>query len=58
MITRHDAATMKVERRADHAVSEASCREATGKTLAEWFKTLDELGGSLTGSTGPASSTP
>ena len=36
---------MKVERRADHAVSEASCKEASGKTLAEWFKALDKQGG-------------
>ena len=36
---------MKVERKADHAVSEASCKEASGKTLAEWFKALDKLGG-------------
>jgi uncharacterized protein YndB with AHSA1/START domain len=36
---------MKVERKADHAVSEASCKEATGKSLAEWFKALDKHGG-------------
>lgn len=36
---------MKVERKADHAVSEASCKSATGKTLAEWFKALDKHGG-------------
>ena len=36
---------MKVERKSDHAVSEASCRSATGKTLAEWFKALDKHGG-------------
>ena len=36
---------MKVERKADHAVSEATCKEATGKTLAEWFKALDKHGG-------------
>jgi uncharacterized protein YndB with AHSA1/START domain len=36
---------MKVERRADHAVSDTSCKGATGKTLAEWFKTLDAQGG-------------
>jgi uncharacterized protein YndB with AHSA1/START domain len=36
---------MKVERRADRAVSEASCKEATGKTLADWFKALDKHGG-------------
>jgi len=34
-----------VERKADHAVSEASCKEATGKTLADWFKALDKHGG-------------
>jgi uncharacterized protein YndB with AHSA1/START domain len=36
---------MKVERKADHAVSDASCKSATGKTLAEWFKALDQHGG-------------
>ena len=36
---------MKVERKADHAVSEASCKSATGKSLAEWFKALDQHGG-------------
>jgi uncharacterized protein YndB with AHSA1/START domain len=36
---------MKVERKADRAVSESSCKSATGKTLAEWFKALDRHGG-------------
>lgn len=36
---------MKVERKADHALSEAACKAATGKTLAEWFKALDKQGG-------------
>lgn len=36
---------MKVERRADHAVGESSCKSATGKSLAEWFKALDQHGG-------------
>ena len=36
---------MRVERKADHAVSEASCKSATGRTLAEWFKALDAHGG-------------
>jgi len=36
---------VKVERKSDHAVSEASCKGATGKTLAEWFKVLDKHGG-------------
>jgi uncharacterized protein YndB with AHSA1/START domain len=36
---------MKVERKADYAVSESSCKSATGKTLAEWFKALDAHGG-------------
>jgi len=36
---------MKVERKADHAVSETSCKSATGKSLAEWFKALDKYGG-------------
>ena len=30
---------MKVERKADHAVSETSCKGATGKTIAEWHLT-------------------
>jgi uncharacterized protein YndB with AHSA1/START domain len=40
---------MKVERKADHAVSEAACKEATGKTLADWFKVLDKNGGIAAG---------
>jgi uncharacterized protein YndB with AHSA1/START domain len=36
---------MKVERKADHAVGDAACKAATGKTLAEWFKALDKHGG-------------
>ena len=36
---------MKVERKADHAVGETSCKSATGKTLADWFKALDKHGG-------------
>ena len=36
---------MKVELKPDHAVSDASCKSATGKTLAEWFKALDKHGG-------------
>jgi uncharacterized protein YndB with AHSA1/START domain len=36
---------MKVERKSDHAVSEASCKEATGKTISDWFKALDKHGG-------------
>jgi uncharacterized protein YndB with AHSA1/START domain len=36
---------VKVERKSDHAVSEASCKEATGKSLTEWFKALDKHGG-------------
>jgi len=36
---------MKVERKSDHAVSEASCKSATGKTLADWLKALDKHGG-------------
>jgi uncharacterized protein YndB with AHSA1/START domain len=36
---------MKVERKADHAVSESSCKSATGKSLAEWFEALDRHGG-------------
>ena len=40
---------MKVERRADHAVSETSCKSATGKSLADWFKVLDKHGGAALG---------
>ncbi len=36
---------MKVERKADFAVSEASCKSATGHSIAEWFKSLDRQGG-------------
>jgi hypothetical protein len=36
---------MKVERKADHAVSESSCKSATGKSLTEWFKALEQHGG-------------
>ncbi len=36
---------MKVERKADHAVGETSCKSATGKTLADWFEALDRHGG-------------
>ena len=36
---------MKVERKSDHPVSEASCKGATGKSLADWFKALDQHGG-------------
>jgi uncharacterized protein YndB with AHSA1/START domain len=36
---------MKVERRADHAVSDTSCKSATGKSIADWFKALDSHGG-------------
>jgi uncharacterized protein YndB with AHSA1/START domain len=36
---------MKVERKSDHAVSEASCKEASGRSLADWFKALDKHGG-------------
>jgi uncharacterized protein YndB with AHSA1/START domain len=36
---------VKVERRADHAIGEAPCRDATGRTLAGWFEVLDAHGG-------------
>src|SRR5687768_2094651 len=36
---------MKVERKSDHAVSDTSCKSATGKSLAEWFKAPDGHGG-------------
>ncbi len=40
---------MKVERKADHAVGDASCKAATGKTLDQWFKQLDKEGGAAIG---------
>jgi uncharacterized protein YndB with AHSA1/START domain len=43
---------MKVERKSDHAVGEASCKSATGKSLAEWFKALDRHGGITLGRRG------
>jgi uncharacterized protein YndB with AHSA1/START domain len=36
---------MKVERKADHAVSDHSCKSATGKSLMEWYRALDAHGG-------------
>jgi len=36
---------VKVERKAEHAVSDASCRSATGKGLAEWHELIDRKGG-------------
>jgi uncharacterized protein YndB with AHSA1/START domain len=36
---------VKVERRADHAVSESSCKAATGRTLGEWHAQIDSRGG-------------
>ena len=36
---------MKVERKADHAVSDDSCKAATGKSLNEWFALMDARGG-------------
>ena len=36
---------MRVERRSDHAVSDAACQAATGKTLGGWFTALDAHGG-------------
>jgi uncharacterized protein YndB with AHSA1/START domain len=36
---------MKVERKPDHAVSEDSCKAATGKSLSEWFGLIDARGG-------------
>jgi uncharacterized protein YndB with AHSA1/START domain len=40
---------MKVERKSDHAVSEAACKDATGRSLADWFKVLDKNGGIAAG---------
>jgi uncharacterized protein YndB with AHSA1/START domain len=36
---------MKVERKSDHPVGDAACKASTGRTLAEWFKLLDQRGG-------------
>ena len=36
---------MKVERKSDHAVSDDSCKAATGKSLSEWFEQIDARGG-------------
>jgi uncharacterized protein YndB with AHSA1/START domain len=36
---------MKVERQSDHEISDASAKAATGHTLAQWYKILDEQGG-------------
>jgi uncharacterized protein YndB with AHSA1/START domain len=36
---------VKVERKSDHAVSDAACKAATGKTLGDWFLALDKHGG-------------
>jgi uncharacterized protein YndB with AHSA1/START domain len=36
---------MKVERRAEHPVSDSSCTAATGHTLGEWHMQIDARGG-------------
>ena len=36
---------MKVERKAEHAVSDETCKAATGRTLAEWHGLIDDRGG-------------
>lgn len=36
---------MKVVNKPDYPVNDASCKEATGKTLQEWFAHLDGIGG-------------
>jgi uncharacterized protein YndB with AHSA1/START domain len=36
---------VKVERRAEHAVSDATCKAATGRTLADWHGLIDDRGG-------------
>jgi uncharacterized protein YndB with AHSA1/START domain len=36
---------MKVERKADRAVSDESCKAATGRTLGEWHEQIDRRGG-------------
>lgn len=36
---------MKVERKAEHAVGDATCKAATGRTLAQWHEMIDGKGG-------------
>ena len=36
---------MKVERKAEHPVSDETCKAATGRTLTEWHRALDARGG-------------
>ena len=36
---------MKVERKAEQAVSDETCKAATGRTLAEWHGLIDGRGG-------------
>jgi uncharacterized protein YndB with AHSA1/START domain len=36
---------VKVERRAEHAVSDTTCKAATGRTLTDWHARIDERGG-------------
>ena len=36
---------MKVERKSEHAISEAGAKAATGKTLEQWFTLIDGRGG-------------
>lgn len=36
---------MKVENKPDFPVDDIACKEATGKTLAEWFQELDSVDG-------------
>lgn len=36
---------MKVVNEPDFPITDAACKEATGKTLAEWFAELDGMGG-------------
>ena len=40
---------MKIERKAEHAVSEASCKAATGRTLTAWHAAIDARGGPTLG---------
>ena len=36
---------MKVVNASDFPVTDAACKSATGKTLKQWFKALDDLNG-------------
>ena len=43
---------MKVERKAEHAVSDETCKAATGRALTEWHEQIDGRGGIALGRRG------